>query len=495
MLLFSAILEINDTMTKDAFIELVLEWNRENPREENRIPDIQWKGERNIRYGTENLWLAIEEYRNRNIIAVRYEKRTEDGVIWDTDYVMNFTEGKLAVQLDRSYQGDMVGEVDPSFSTPHFITCLIKHGYLKPDGKLPVSREPVLITEENLEILTEAINGEADYRLPVVYVPKLYGDKDPVDVGRLAGRLKGVAHVLTEKTAWLDPKIRRICMDRNEFNGTIGVYFPKAAYGHKRYWYRTYEGVEKYLAERVIRSVIGYSNEQLMDRLYTWHGVNSTLLMDRLDSRGAELLAAEAENVRVTEAAERERKAAEAERMRVTAEADELIESVDEDIRRLKQQVADLARANEALTYENQGLRMKMSRTERTPVLFLGEEEEFYHDEIRGIVLELLKNAAAECSPRLRRKDILEDLIRNNECGNQPEERAEQLKSLLKGYKAMSGTVKRSLQDMGFVITDEGKHYKLTYYGDSRYKTSLAKTPSDNRSGLNTAADIIREMF
>ena len=35
MLLFSTLLEINDTMTKDSFIQLVLEWNQGSPHEEN----------------------------------------------------------------------------------------------------------------------------------------------------------------------------------------------------------------------------------------------------------------------------------------------------------------------------------------------------------------------------------------------------------------------------------------------------------------------------
>lgn len=81
MLLFSTVLPIKETMTKDDFIRLAIEWNQGSPHPENIIPDIEWNGERNVRYGTENLWLAIEEYRNKNIIAIRYEKTEADGVV------------------------------------------------------------------------------------------------------------------------------------------------------------------------------------------------------------------------------------------------------------------------------------------------------------------------------------------------------------------------------------------------------------------------------
>ena len=160
MLLFSTLLEINEKMTKDTFIQLVLKWNQGSPHEENIIRGIEWNGERNIRYGTDTMWLAIEEYRNENIIAIRYEKTETDGVVWDTDYVMNFNEMKMSIQLDRSYLEEAL-VIDPSFSTPHFITLLIEGGYLKNDGELPMLRKPTFIKTDNVSLLTDVINVNA----------------------------------------------------------------------------------------------------------------------------------------------------------------------------------------------------------------------------------------------------------------------------------------------------------------------------------------------
>lgn len=144
MLLFSTLLDINKTMTKDAFIQLVIEWNQESPHENNIIPDMLWNGKRNIRFGADGLWLDIEEYRNENIIAVRYEKKEGDGAIWDTDYVMNFNSMKMAVRLDRSYTSDALN-TDPKFSTSHFITLLIERGYIKKDsGQIVTFQAPKL---------------------------------------------------------------------------------------------------------------------------------------------------------------------------------------------------------------------------------------------------------------------------------------------------------------------------------------------------------------
>ena len=130
MLLYSTLLNIKDTMTKEAFIELVIEWNQGSPHKENIISDMQWNGEKNIRFGSEKLWLEIIEYRNENIIATRYEKITDDGVIWDTDYIMNFNEMRMSIRLDRSYHEQAI-VTNAEFSAPHFISLLMKRGYLE----------------------------------------------------------------------------------------------------------------------------------------------------------------------------------------------------------------------------------------------------------------------------------------------------------------------------------------------------------------------------
>lgn len=477
MLLFSTILEINDCMTKDAFIELVIEWNQGSPHKENIIADIKWNGERNVRYGTDTLWLAIEEYRNRNIIAVRYEKTESDGAVWGTEYVMNFEEMKMSIRLDRSYLEEALS-IDPSFSTPHFITLLIEKGYLKKDFDLPVLREPTLISEENLDILVDIINGRKKYCLPIVYISRTCTNEEPINTRKLAGRLKGVAHVLLEKDSWLDSRLRRLCDGKNEYHGAIGIYYPNQAAEHQRYLYRAYEGRDSILLEKIIRNVIQYSNSQLMDMLYTWQGVGNALLRDRLSSQRAERLAAETE------------------KEQVKTEADALIESVDEELRTLQKKVEELARTNEILTYENDGLRAKLSSVEEVPLLYFGNEEEFFPNEIKEMVLDALEERLKNSDENSRKVDVLRDILdKNGGCKHVAEQKAQRLKVELTGYRNMSKAIRRMFSEMGFVITEQGKHYKLTYYGDPRYWTTLAKTSSDDRAGKNVALTIINKML
>lgn len=80
---------------------------------------------------------------------------------------------------------------------------------------------------------------------------------------------------------------------------------------------------------------------------------------------------------------------------------------------------------------------------------------------------------------------------------SQREERlaAEATKRILRNYDGMSAKTKQALNDLGFEITEDGKHYKVAYYGDGRYQTTYSKTPSDGRTGKNSAQQTINMVF
>lgn len=502
MLLFSTILDINETLTKDAFIRLIIEWNQGSPHKDNVIHGIKWNGERNIRFGKDGLWLAIEEYRNQNIIAVRYEKKENDGVIWDTDYVMNFSSMKMSIRLDRSYTADAL-EANSKFSTPHFITLLIERGYLKEDNQLQVQKVATIITEENIKLLVDIINGKTRYNLPIVYISKTYDDEDPVNVSYLASRLKGVAHVMVEEGNWLNNAIKNQCDSKNEYYGAIGIYYPSQVFRHKRYLYRNALGYDNFLLERVFRAVIQYSNSQMVDTLFTWQGVNNALLMDKLISQREERLAAEnAQRVAETEATklldsldEEERRIRKQAFEDARSEANELLDSFDMEMQKLQDQVKALTYANEALQVENQGLKAKLDSRDSDPVLFMGDEFEFYPGEVKDILMSELTDSLKEIPKKSRRADILQDIIESNNYQKLSFDKAKKVKQILKNYDGMSSKTKQALKELGFEISEDGKHYKVVYYGDSRYQTVLSKTPSDARTGKNSAQQIINMAF
>lgn len=255
--------------------------------------------------------------------------------------------------------------------------------------------------------------------------------------------------------------------------------------------------------EKVIRVVIQYSNSQMIEPLYTWHGVNNALLRDQLSSQKKEraqveeerretlyeLLALKADLDKTQE--HMQQRALE----NAKAEADKILDSFDEDLRRLQKQIEDLTRTNDALTYENQGLRAKMDRVDTVPVLYFGNEEEFYQGEIKEMILDAIDEKMKSVSSKTRRYDVLNDILNSNDYKNIGEQREKIIKNMFRDYKNMSSVMKQQLQELGLEVAEEGKHYRLTYFGDERYKTTIAKSGSDWREGKNIASTILKSMM
>ena len=501
MLLFSAMLDINERLTKDKFINLVIEWNQNSPYPENVIPGITWNGEHNIRFGNEDLWMAVEEYRNRNIIAVRYEKKEKDGAVWDTDFVMNFTEKRMAVRLDRSYTEDALN-ADPRFSTPHFITLLIENGYLKDDCGLKVKKDAHLITEDNVSLLADVINGKSRYRLPVVYVSRTRENTDPFSLSYLGSRLKGAAHIMAESDRSADPLIRRECHGGNEYLGAVGIYYPTRAMEHRRYLFRDTEGYDNVLLNKVVRDVILFSNSQRIDPLYTWQGVNNALLKDRLSSQREERARAEEAQKKAEEAEallrssldEKERNIREKAFSEAKAEAFDILQNFDNENLKLQKQIEDLTKANEALQAENQGLKTKLDSMSALPLLTMGDEPDLYPGEIKDLILMTLSETVRNLQDG-RRKDVFKDIIANNDYQKLSLKKKEDIKRVLKTYSGMDAKTRSVLEHAGFNISTEGGHPKLVYYGDERYMTTLSSTPSEGRGGKNNASELCNTIF
>ena len=70
MILFSTILKINETLTKDAFVRLVLKWNETSAYEVNRVPDISWNGEYTKKFGTDKLSLEFVDYPEKLLLDI-----------------------------------------------------------------------------------------------------------------------------------------------------------------------------------------------------------------------------------------------------------------------------------------------------------------------------------------------------------------------------------------------------------------------------------------
>ena len=237
----------------------------------------------------------------------------------------------------------------------------------------------------------------------------------------------------------------------------------------------------------------------MIKTLYTWQGVNNALLRDSLFCQKEKRAQIEEERRKTLyellqlkgNIGKMQQKALEDAKM----EADRILDGFEEDMRKLQDQIEQLSRENDALTSEIYGLRSKMNSIDRKPIIFLGDEDEFYTGEIKEMILDAIEDALKRVTNKTRRFDVLNDILEKNMYEKIRAERERVIKNMFKDYKTLSATLRQELKDLGFEITEDGKHYRLTYYGDDRYKTTIAKTGSDWREGKNIAATILKNMM
>ena len=473
MLLFSTILKIDKSLTKEAFLNLVIEWNQGSPHENNVIPNLKWDGSYNQKFGDETISLEFKEYRNEEIVAVRYVKKLDDGIIWKTDYIMNFKDYKMSIMLDRSFTEDAIG-VDPSFTTPLFIKLLIEKGYVVNDNDLPVIMDPHMIDCENLSVLTAVINGTKFYDLPVVYVSKTFSNNIPIDVDKLAYALKGVAHIFVQGDLGTNTFIREQCDSTNEYNGAIGIYYQSDVVKHKRFL--NYEYFDPTITrQNIVKEIINFTNQQSIDPLYTWDGVLTSLLRDRFESQKSKRTKAE----------------------RTKEETEELLDSFSNDFDELTEENGRLRSSISDLESELAFYRDAFNNKTVYDSGFLssGSEKEFFQDEKKEFILSVLSDSLASIKDNTRKKHIVQDIIQQNNSEDVLSKKREEVKRLLTDYSGLTGKLKQDLKQLGFTISDEGKHYKLTYFDDNRYTITMAKTPSDGRAGKNNVSEINNKVF
>lgn len=120
---------------------------------------------------------------------------------------------------------------------------------------------------------------------------------------------------------------------------------------------------------------------------------------------------------------------------------------------------------------------------------------EKFPGEVREHVVEALAaaNEAAEAGGRDRRARILEAVLGANPPSGELESRRAAVKQIVKDAGAsLDHAALAALERLGFRYVSGNKHHKLEWAG---IRFPLAKTPSDHRACLNSAAEIANRVF
>ena len=473
MLIFSTKLPVKETFTKQKFFELVVRWNQDSPH--HRIDGIEWDGGYRHRWGDMKNMLEITEY---NDVAAAHFVQSEHGVHWTTEFILHTERREIGIYLSREATENTV-YFHKEFKPPYFLKLLMRENVLGSDGGLAISEYPQSFgaaADERKVLAQLCLEDDSAFRLPVVYLTReWFIEHCVVDEGVLARRLCGVAHVLVESDKDVSRTLKDLCHGKNVYNGGMAVYFPSVSAAAKRFI--PYDGmdVEKVMTQ-MVRMIFRYMNQQKREPLDTWDGIQ----MMQMRRQTKQLLA--------------EKRRIEENRKQTSKEKEQYW---DEYVK-AQTQVEALTEQNARLQSELAVLRARVDSMGENPLLYYGDEREFYQGEmlefVRTALSEKLDRLPKEKDRHLRCADVLQDLLNANESEEIQAQRQTELKRVLKGYRTLTPEIQSTLIDAGFRITD-GKHYKLTYYDDERYTVTMAKSGSDWRGGENLISEIRKRIY
>lgn len=347
MQIYSTKFPISEQLTKEKFVELVIEWNQGSPYD--KMECVVWdRKEYDLRFKEGKRSLMINCLLEHDVIASRFRKEDEYGVVWTTDFVLNCREKMLAVKLERETT-DSTTSFIPKFLPPYFIRSIVHGGYAGEDNGLPIIDQPMMINMENYQIIRDIILKKSRYALPIVYITKTWAGNYPLAIDKLVTDLQGVAHVLKESDPAVSKILKEECNGENAHHGGIAIYYPSVSARNKKINSQKYEKED--LHKKIVNMIRRYMNQQIRDNMYTWEGVQN----EKIRLKNRELLENHDE---------------------IKHENEKLYEIFEEQLKEYETSIASLNNRVIALEQENHGLRDKIEGLQEIPLIYLGEEEE-----------------------------------------------------------------------------------------------------------------------
>ena len=396
--------------------------------------------------------------------GVRYEKTDQDEVRWVTDVVGYKSESRFLVSIQLNVDSELPVERLEQGKRPYIVKLLLERFGGGLDGELPVADEPIYLADGDADFAERIIRAGTDSVMPIVYVSRDSQERAVIDPLRLAIWLSGMAHVVVEPSRRFSSSIMRQVDAENPYGGAIAIYWPdgigKWLYLPGR-WKDT-TTLQAAIAKKVRLSLL----YQRTRRECTWSYLQEMVSRQKLDS----LRASGSDNL------------------------DEYISYFDKEIAAKGEEIQRLELELTRARYAKKDYRDSGSDLGRTIHLETSESD-LYQGEQLGLVVEALQKAEEASEAHSRRKDIFKSLIDNNRNPGDRDEFLNRLKEALRQYTSMTSSVRAELEDIGFVIYEDGKHYKLLFRDDERYPFVLPKTGSDWRGGLNAYSDLRKRIF
>ena len=380
---------------------------------------------------------------------------------WETEIILKSSESGN----DLFIHVDCLGDATRFDAIPNIrsevIRAFVQSGKVLPD-ELPIQSTPIAATYQNQSILADAINGKSRLLHPIVFVTKIRNTQGyEVTPESLALQLSGLAHVMIDTDDDYSFSLRDLTDGANPYNGRIGIYYKDG----KPKVLRKEDGIVQPLDRIIVGEVIRAVTAQVNLTAPAW----DEFYRDKLqrEARQSEELMQEAIDVN---------------------------DSLEERLKKAKEQIQRLTEENLQLKAKNESLQAALTEREGEALLHKSSIEEWYEGEQNDLIVSLMLQAFRDRAADSRSHELLSDLLAQNPEVGEGRAFFERLKAILARGDSINERTFRELQELGFEVTSDNTHYRLTFRGSEFYKFTLPKTPSDYREGKNSLSNITKRL-
>lgn len=468
MLLFATEFPVSPDRTTADFLQAIVAWISGSPHtgfSTDELKELQQDNEADVEIDNERVQSLVTSSPDINLAGIRYVKK-EKGLEWLTSVVFSRTSSGAWVGIRVECESQRASVRLPKAKKPIVVTTLCKSLGGAVDGPLPILDRAHVLANADIDLAAKLIRGDAGCRLPIIYVSAQFQGGHALDADRLAADLSGMAHVVVEPNRPFSIRLQLEVDSENVYGGTIGIYWPEG--GGRRVFFL---GGESPTPSDLASAIKDELRAALLNRRpitqCTWAYIRETASRQTIQSLKAS----------------------------GSKEIDDYVKMFDQEIKAKEQY---LENAETEIKWLRSEVRKYEARAGSASgdLLVLGKERDLYSNEVLGIVLEAIKDALPRVLQDSRRQHVLMSILETNKLDSNPlEGHREQLKTLLRGMNTIDGRIRRGLEDMGFSVSEEGKHFKIVFQGDDRYTFTLPKSGSDRRGGLNAASDIAKLLF
>ncbi|WP_146038471.1 hypothetical protein [Pseudomonas sp. FW305-3-2-15-E-TSA4] len=461
---------LNNNITSEDVFQECINWILDSPFTEfaqEELTQLSSGDDFNYSKNNELIEFSRSEAPGLFVSSLRYTKSTEIAQ-WITEVSSRMEHGEYWINVVASIVTNTASKEPPEIKKPLIIIRLISRFGGGDDGGVPISINPILLDESRngKEIAAAVINSNNSCTLPIVYVSSTNNNRHTIIPDRLARALSGMAHVVIEPNRAFSHSLRKEVSSRNVYGGVVGIYWPK---GSGVTLFRRDTTEIKAFEKDIFNTICDALSVLISPKKCSWEEVihvKNRNAIEHLKREGSNVT--EAKEIVLLYEAE-------------LAEKTDNIQTLNREIDRL----SALLRIREAKTPVQGGI-----------LINTGDEEDYFNDEILALALHAIKDHLKKSvHPNSRREHILTAILNSNSTEDLHEQKTKTLKEVLRDYRDMNKRVKDTFEDLGFSITADGKHWKVTYQDDERYTYVLPKTASDHRGGLNAAADIANIVY